>query len=127
MRVPIMAPCRAAVLTAFVGLILGCDGVATKRVAVVVDEAAVMEQAPIVVIALQDDGSLSYDGEACDLTDLRKHIDETLAAHESSGGDRAEVRYQITAGPETDNSMLVAVMFELSQAGVKNVGIANAD
>ena len=101
-----------ALLTAFAG----CNSVSTKTAGITVDESAEPESHQV-VIHIAKDGTLLVDGEACGLDDLG------VKTREASANRPDEALVILKVNRETENSLIVSVMYELSNAGVANVSV----
>lgn len=117
-------PHRAARVAAAISvliLLLGCESLGTKRVGVVAKPAPELASDDVVVIAVPTDAPLRYDGAQIEITDLAALALETLSARSASGGDPKDIRFVVAAAPDTEESVILNVMFELSKAGIRNV------
>ena len=80
----------------------------------------VVKQSKIVLVQINDDGSIVMDGRTIDLNAVRPEVEKDLAAN-------PEAQVVVAAGPGSQAGTLVAVIDQARQAGAKKVSIATTE
>ncbi|MDJ0711068.1 MAG: hypothetical protein QNJ14_11785 [Woeseiaceae bacterium] len=93
----------------------GCSGISNKTVGIRVDDAAVDTRQ--VEIMLASNGTLLFNGQVSELDAVGTKATEALSL------SAEEPLFVLKVNRETDNSLIVSVMYELSKVGITNVAV----